>query len=442
MTYHYATGNSLPKLTLKIGIILLMCVPTFAQVRPRGMDAYKNRQVQPENITPLKIGDRLPDALWHLPLQVINHPDGKETVTLDEYRGKLILLDFWNSACVPCIKAFPKLSDLQREFSGRLHIILSNRQTLPQLERLIQRQTLPDNLPCLVDQQTLHAHFPHRVVPHYVWIGQDGEVLATTSGDEINSENIKNMLTGHSAVPFKEDILTAPPYFLRPVSAQQTIVSYQLLQMGHYPGLPSKVVYHGPGTKSDGISVTNYRLRDLYKTALMTRFAEMGTSLTDNRCVVDITDSVPLLQFYTYERVAPHADQYQLDSLMLADLNAATPYHGRMEQREVTCYVIKPLTTGKQRRGDTPSDQPGSLRPLINIWNAAASREGRDALLIDESGFASPIDRSFHKIRDIATLRQALSSLGLDLIHTRRTLPMLVISEKPLIPTYPYPEHL
>src|SRR5690606_34739823 len=44
----------------------------------------------------LSIGDTIPDAVWNLPLWVVNHPDGKDTIKLDDYRNeKLLVLDFW-----------------------------------------------------------------------------------------------------------------------------------------------------------------------------------------------------------------------------------------------------------------------------------------------------------------------------------------------------------
>ncbi|WP_257667471.1 hypothetical protein [Parapedobacter tibetensis] len=48
-----------------------------------------------DSIKPLQIGDTIPEALLNLPLQVVNHPEGKETITLADYKGKLIILDFW-----------------------------------------------------------------------------------------------------------------------------------------------------------------------------------------------------------------------------------------------------------------------------------------------------------------------------------------------------------
>lgn len=411
---------------------------TSAQVRPRGLDAYPEWQPQPTNkqattdaaIKSLQIGDTIPEALWQLPLQVINHPEGKDTITLNDYRGKLILLDFWNTACIPCIKAFPKLSDLQLEFEGQLQIVLSNRQPATQVVQRMKKNPIPANLPCLVDQQTLYAYFPYRVVPHYVWIGTDSKVMATTSGDEITQETIGEMLSGRADVSLKRDILTDPPYFLLPQTDSKRVASYLLFRKGYDAGLPARVDYHRSGDYPGGFTASNYRIIELYKYAALKIFQHDGHDFTDNRCIVEVTDTSALREFHTYERIAPRINRQGLDSLLMNDLNHLTGYYGRIALRSVPCYVIIRGAKDSDSTDKPDNQRKATMRMLLNFWNNAASRDEQAMVLVDESGYHGTIDSSIYHIRDINLLRQALRIYGLDIEQANRTLPMLLISDK------------
>lgn len=64
----------------------------------------------------LKVGDTLPDlASFKL--------DGKLP---DSLKGKVVLVDFWASWCLPCAKSFPVLDELQKKYGDRLLIIAVN----------------------------------------------------------------------------------------------------------------------------------------------------------------------------------------------------------------------------------------------------------------------------------------------------------------------------
>ena len=49
----------------------------------------------PAQLKALKIGDAIPEEVWSVPMQVINHPENKKNITLSEHKDKLVLLDFW-----------------------------------------------------------------------------------------------------------------------------------------------------------------------------------------------------------------------------------------------------------------------------------------------------------------------------------------------------------
>lgn len=47
-----------------------------------------------------------------------------ETVRLSDFRGKVVLLNFWYSSCMPCRKETPALADLYREHRERDFMVL------------------------------------------------------------------------------------------------------------------------------------------------------------------------------------------------------------------------------------------------------------------------------------------------------------------------------
>jgi thiol-disulfide isomerase/thioredoxin len=64
----------------------------------------------------LKVGDTLPDlASYKL--------EGKLP---DSLKGKIVILDFWASWCLPCAESFPVMDELQKKYGDRLVIIAVN----------------------------------------------------------------------------------------------------------------------------------------------------------------------------------------------------------------------------------------------------------------------------------------------------------------------------
>jgi len=56
---------------------------------------------------PDQVGERAPSFTIH---------DGAETVSLKQYRGKIVVLNFWASWCVYCAAEWPSLEQLQQQF--------------------------------------------------------------------------------------------------------------------------------------------------------------------------------------------------------------------------------------------------------------------------------------------------------------------------------------
>lgn len=51
-------------------------------------------------------------------------PDGKK-ISLKDYRGKVVLLNFWASWCTPCREEMPAMEKLYREYKAKNFVVLA-----------------------------------------------------------------------------------------------------------------------------------------------------------------------------------------------------------------------------------------------------------------------------------------------------------------------------
>ncbi len=63
---------------------------------------------------PAQIGEAAPD---------FSVTDADRTVTLSQYRGKPVVLNFWATWCPPCVEEIPSLVALQKEMGDKIVIL-------------------------------------------------------------------------------------------------------------------------------------------------------------------------------------------------------------------------------------------------------------------------------------------------------------------------------
>lgn len=62
--------------------------------------------------------------------------------TLEDYRGKPVLLNFWATWCVPCAAEMPLLSEMQKQYQGKVVFIaasIDDEDVKPQVEAFIKK---------------------------------------------------------------------------------------------------------------------------------------------------------------------------------------------------------------------------------------------------------------------------------------------------------------
>jgi len=186
----------------------LACILLFLPLLSLGQQ--KSLSSKPTNISnphlPLSIGDAVP--AFQL-TNIINYKS--PSVNLSSFKGKLLVIDFWEAWCTSCIKALPRLDSLNKRLSGQVQVITvtssgNASSILAELKRF--KTTKNISLPIIVNDTLLHKYFPHRLISHTVWIDAKGIVRAITGADYVTTSNINQMLSGKPVSwPVKEDAL-------------------------------------------------------------------------------------------------------------------------------------------------------------------------------------------------------------------------------------------
>ena len=410
-----------------------------------------------DSIKSLKTGDQIPEALWNMPLKMVNHPEGKETVTLNDYRGKLIILDFWATWCSSCIVAMPKMHLIKQQFKGELIILPVTFEKKNKVEPFIKtNQTLsPLNLSTVYSDSLLRKTFPHRMLPHCIWISADGRVITESSSREVTAKNVQLALDNNpSSIRKKIDLDPKIPVFLRnDLLSNLDLKSYGILFKGYYDGLGSG--YDDLLTKNGvltGKTIQNFPLIEIYTHVISHLMPSSEDACDPKRLVIKVKDKSQLVRdytksdslfpksnSYTYSIVIPPHKIDKLYSYMLEDLNRYSGYYGKIEKRKTKCLILK--RTSRKDKISTKGGEPFSTlfsntkSRLQNLppSSLAAQINALDIIkipVLNETGYTTNIDIDLSGNPDFQTLKRELKTYDLELIEAVREIDFFVITDQ------------
>lgn len=112
--------------------------------------------------------------------------DGAQ-VSLEQYRGKVVIVNFWASWCNPCVEEFPSMLKLVERFNGDVVVLaVSTDDDRNDIEVFTKAFNLPKpNFDVLWDQEkSVMKTYGVEKIPESFLVGKDGKLVRKVLGIE------------------------------------------------------------------------------------------------------------------------------------------------------------------------------------------------------------------------------------------------------------------
>lgn len=107
-----------------------------------------------------------------------------------EYAGKVVVLDFWASWCVPCRRSFPWLNTMQEKYADDGLVIVGVNLDMERDEAERFLEEFPADFRIVYDDEmALARRFEVMAMPSSFVIGRDGDVVAEHLGFKVKRQD-------------------------------------------------------------------------------------------------------------------------------------------------------------------------------------------------------------------------------------------------------------
>lgn len=426
----------------------------------------------------LEVGDPMPDITLG---QIVNNSTG--ATRFNELKGKLVILDFWDTYCTSCIEGFPRMEKLQHQFGDKIQVILVNRRETK--EEVEQRQKergfhIP-NLPSIVNAKELAGLFPYKYSGFTAWINPAGTICVKGNSNNNHSRKVQQALDGqvvkfiglndeyidggisyaskkqpreaaqYSAFfPFDYDYGPSGTAIIKKVdfakgTTRNTYINENLLLLTMYAYRHELQQW-----RSKLLHTGRHFLAPLVFFELLVRDTlDYSTSLVDEaRKDLLRTDENWIRSSVCYEQVMPmHVTEQEDRKYMQESIRQYLLTHHKatisVQKRKISCYQLVAADPAKPLQlvlKNTPpkkeQDQWRQIHGDSTTWTLPQilpSAVFEQTMVYDATGYSGAVDFWFplhEQLNTLPKLRQALQKIGLDVKPVEMEIDKIVIEEK------------
>jgi thiol-disulfide isomerase/thioredoxin len=156
------------------GLVVLLLAPSFA-------GAAESEAEMPDRA---KLGEFVPSPQpAPAPAISLTEPAG-DTVDLSDFKGKLVLVNFWATWCEPCLREMPSMERLQSRLGDRIAVLAvsEDRGGAKTVEPFIHKLGLKSVKIYIDPKSAIGRAFEVKGLPTSFLIDRDGKVLGQVQG--------------------------------------------------------------------------------------------------------------------------------------------------------------------------------------------------------------------------------------------------------------------
>ena len=387
---------------------------------------------------------------------------GLRNARLSDYRGKLVILDFWNIWCPSCITAMPKMQSLQKQFADSIVVLLVTANTAEQVEKLRSRTKILQSirLPIITGDTVLSAFFKPVGFPLHVWIDSTGMICQMTSDYNTTAASIKNWLSGNTKrLAVRKDLADFninTPLWEEGNGRQREYLKLYSLISSHidYKDCRGSIKTDSVTGKLVWFHLINYPIYSLYQNAFCqennipyTQFKKRCSVLSKRIDKIVLPSSVEEQDDWAeentwcYEMLVPPEKSADMYKIMRQDIDRYFSLKSVIKTRLITCLILEKITLedklNAKNSGDLETLSEDSSRYIISNRNIASSLlmylQGThpNDIVVDETGYKKPINMILPRdITNYASVKKTLRQYGLDLIKAKRKISYLEINDR------------
>ena len=375
-----------------------------------------------------------------------------KTVSLSNWKGKPLIVDFFSSFCTVCFKSLPKIKNLQEQFKGDMRFLLIGKED-SMIRKIYGRfeKKLELKLDVAYDS-VLHKDLREYSYPLYVWIDGNGIVRGVTGVKELTAENISLFIKKNIAPTQPEEVEfdfdATKPFLVNNNGGNESKFLFRSLISAWIPGMqfrmPSVIRFEQLG---DSLQLLGLSMSELYKYAY---FGELingpksplyndvfpfvikgnGEIISDNRMPGN-------LYCYSLWVTKNPSDKINIQKRFKYDLDNQFGYEAGVEYRIMPYNSLtlregfkKKLVTGNKASSFKISHAGFQFinYPVSKIVNILASKFQRDLTFIDDTGLQENIDIKVDALLiDFEKVKQSLYENGIEINTSLKPMRVIVL---------------